>query len=53
MRITKRLVAILKKFHPLFINTHFNHPNEIKPEAAIACAFLQMVVSHSAVRRSY
>ena len=28
MRITKRLVAILKKFHPLFINTHFNHPEK-------------------------
>ena len=40
MRITKRLVAILKKFHPLFINTHFNHPNEITPEAAIACGLL-------------
>ena len=40
MRITKRLVAILKKFHPLFINTHFNHPSEITPEAAKACALL-------------
>jgi lysine 2,3-aminomutase len=40
MRITKRLVDILKKFHPLFINTHFNHPDEITPEAAIACALL-------------
>jgi lysine 2,3-aminomutase len=40
MRITKRLVGILKKFHPLFINTHFNHPNEVTPEAAIACGLL-------------
>ena len=40
MRITKRLVSILKKFHPLFINTHFNHPAEITPEAARACALL-------------
>ncbi len=28
-RITDNLVAILKKYHPLWINTHFNHPNEI------------------------
>jgi lysine 2,3-aminomutase len=40
MRITKRLVAILKKFHPLFINTHFNHPREVTPEAAVACGLL-------------
>jgi lysine 2,3-aminomutase len=40
MRITKRLVTILKKFHPLFINTHFNHPDEITPEAITACALL-------------
>jgi lysine 2,3-aminomutase len=40
MRITKKLVRMLKKFHPLFINTHFNHPREITPEAALACAML-------------
>lgn len=28
-RITDGLVAILKKYHPLWINTHFNHPREI------------------------
>ena len=28
-RITDRLVRILKKHHPLWINTHFNHPREI------------------------
>lgn len=37
MRITDRLVAILKKYHPLYINTHFNHPDEITPLAAEAC----------------
>ena len=37
MRITEKLVAILKEFHPLYINTHFNHPNEITPEATEAC----------------
>jgi lysine 2,3-aminomutase len=40
MRITDELVAMLKKFHPLWINTHFNHPNELTPEAAEACARL-------------
>ena len=39
-RITPPLVNILKQFHPLFINTHFNHPDEITPEAASACAML-------------
>ncbi len=28
-RITDELVAILKKHHPVWINTHFNHPREI------------------------
>lgn len=39
-RITLKLAAMLKKFHPLYINTHFNHPREITPEAATACARL-------------
>ena len=28
-RITDELVEILKKHHPLWINTHFNHPREL------------------------
>ncbi|MBI4791198.1 MAG: KamA family radical SAM protein, partial [Deltaproteobacteria bacterium] len=40
MRVTVRLARLLKKFHPLYINTHFNHPAEITPEAAKACARL-------------
>jgi lysine 2,3-aminomutase len=36
-RVTARLTSILKKFHPLYINTHFNHPREITPEAGLAC----------------
>lgn len=28
-RITDKLVAVLKKHHPLWVNTHFNHPREI------------------------
>ncbi|PID75745.1 MAG: lysine 2,3-aminomutase [Deltaproteobacteria bacterium] len=40
MRVTEGLVDILKRHHPLFINTHFNHPKEITPEAERACALL-------------
>ena len=32
-RITPELCAMLKRFHPLFINTHFNHPDELTPAA--------------------
>jgi lysine 2,3-aminomutase len=28
-RVTDNLVEILKKHHPLWINTHFNHPREV------------------------
>ena len=37
MRVTARLARTLKKFHPLYCNTHFNHPAELTPEAARAC----------------
>jgi len=40
MRITPGLTAILKKHHPLYINTHFNHPAEITAQAATACTRL-------------
>ncbi|MFO7666876.1 MAG: KamA family radical SAM protein [Desulfobacterales bacterium] len=39
-RITKNLADILRQYNPLFINTHFNHPDEITDEAAFACAVL-------------
>lgn len=39
-RITDDLVNMMKKYHPVWLNTHFNHPNEITPEAAAACAKL-------------
>ncbi|MDX2193944.1 MAG: KamA family radical SAM protein [Gemmatimonadales bacterium] len=32
-RITPELCATLRKHHPLFINTHFNHPDELTPAA--------------------
>ncbi len=37
-RITPELCDMLKKYHPIWINTHFNHPNEITDESAAACA---------------
>ncbi len=40
MRVTDDLVSMLRKFHPLWINTHFNHPNELSPVAADAVARL-------------
>lgn len=36
-RITAELCRILRKYHPIWVNTHFNHPREITPEAAEAC----------------
>ncbi|HBP38285.1 MAG TPA: lysine 2,3-aminomutase [Clostridiales bacterium] len=38
MRITPELLAMLKKYQPIWINTHFNHPREISPESSRACA---------------
>ena len=35
-RITPELCAILKRYHPLYINTHFNHPDELTPAAVEA-----------------
>ena len=39
-RITLRLCRMLKRHHPLYLNTHFNHPLEITPQSAEACATL-------------
>lgn len=39
-RITPRLCSLLKRFHPLYINTHFNHPDEITVDSTLACAML-------------
>jgi lysine 2,3-aminomutase len=39
-RVTPELCAMLKKYHPLYLNTHFNHPKEITPESTRACAML-------------
>ncbi len=37
MRVTDELCAMLRRYHPLYINTHFNHPKELTPEARSAC----------------
>jgi len=37
MRITPELCSMLKRHRPLWLNTQFNHPREITPEAAAAC----------------
>lgn len=36
-RITDDLCNMLKKYHPIFVNTHFNHPREVTPESKAAC----------------
>jgi lysine 2,3-aminomutase len=36
-RITKNLIKILKKFHPLWMSIHFTHPDELTPETIEAC----------------
>jgi lysine 2,3-aminomutase len=39
-RITEDLCDLLKCFHPLYINTHFNHPDEITVDSSRACTML-------------
>jgi lysine 2,3-aminomutase len=31
---------MLKRYHPLYVNTHFNHPREITPQSRVACSRL-------------
>ncbi len=40
MRITESLTTMLKKYHPIYVNTHFNHPHEITEDSKNACARL-------------
>ncbi|MGD9639116.1 MAG: lysine 2,3-aminomutase [Alphaproteobacteria bacterium] len=37
MRITDNLVNMLKKYHPIYVNTHFNHYSEVTLESKEAC----------------
>lgn len=41
-RITENLCNILKKYHPVWLNTHFNHSLELTDEAKKACDMLLM-----------
>ncbi len=40
MRIDEELVSMLKKYHPIYLNTHFNHPQEVTEESKRACGML-------------
>lgn len=39
-RITHEFVEMIRKYHPIIVNTHFNHPKECTREAFDACAML-------------
>ncbi|HEY4643663.1 MAG TPA: KamA family radical SAM protein [Bacteroidota bacterium] len=39
-RITPKLCRMLRNYHPIYVNTHFNHPWECTPEAKRACEML-------------
>jgi len=38
MRITPSLLSMIRKYHPIWMNTHFNHPRELTAESLSACA---------------
>lgn len=40
MRITPSLIKMLRKYHPIYISTHFNHAKEITPASQKACTML-------------
>ena len=42
-RITPAFCRMLAEHHPLYLNTHFNHPQELTSEAAQACRLLASV----------
>jgi lysine 2,3-aminomutase len=39
-RITPKFCAVIKKYHPIYMNLHFNHPDELTPEVTAACGML-------------
>lgn len=39
-RITAALSTMIKRYHPIYLNTHFNHPAEVTPASRSACAML-------------
>jgi lysine 2,3-aminomutase len=40
MRVDVELAKLLRRFAPLYVVTHFNHPKEITPQARAACELL-------------
>ncbi len=52
-RVTPALLEVLKKFHPIYIHTHFNHADECTKEAYEACHMLRkagcVVNNHSVI----
>jgi len=40
MRVTEELCKRLARYQPFWLNTHFNHPKELTPEAVAACGRL-------------
>ena len=36
-RVDDELCETLQRYHPIWMNLHFNHPNEITPEVSRAC----------------
>ncbi len=41
-RITRPLVSMMKKYHPLYLSIHFTHADEITPEVKEACDRLSL-----------
>ncbi len=39
-KITPELAGMLGRFHPIYLNLHFNHPAELTAEAREACSLL-------------
>jgi lysine 2,3-aminomutase len=39
-RITPELVSVIRKYHPVYVNVHFNHPAELTPDAVAALGLL-------------
>lgn len=39
-RITEKFCEIVKQYHPIYMNLHFNHPDELTPEVKAACGRL-------------
>lgn len=37
MRVTDSLARMLRRYAPVYVVTHFNHPKEVTPEASEAC----------------